>query len=166
MKMDMLSKAVELAGRFHADQQDKAGTPYILHVLEVMFNARRMCAFMPGVNETTVMTVAVLHDIIEDTAMTAEMLISEYGFPGEIIAYVQVLSKQYGEDYTAFVKRCAEHSAVTRIVKMADIEHNIDALRLKPADIEPGDLNRIEKYRKAYAVIKQAQLDRMDAWDD
>lgn len=164
--MDMLSKAVELAGHYHADQKDKAGKPYVMHVLEVMFNARRMCAFVPGVNELLVMTVAVLHDIIEDTAMTAEMLVSEYEFPGDVIAYVQVLSKQHGEDYTEFVKRCATHSAVTRLVKMADIEHNIDVLRLKPDDIDQGDLNRLAKYRKAYAVLKQAQLDRMDAWDD
>lgn len=164
--MDMLSKAVELAGRFHAGQKDKAGKPYILHVLAVMLNAKRLCAFVPGIDEIIVMTVAVLHDVIEDTALTAEMLVGEFEFPGEVVACVQVLSKQYGEEYTAFVKRCATHSAITRIVKMADIEHNIDAMRLNPDDIEPGDLNRIAKYRKAYAVLKQAQLDRMDAWDD
>lgn len=56
----MLDKAILIASTAHQGQMDKAGEPYILHPLRVMFTRRteteRICA--------------VLHDVIEDTNIT------------------------------------------------------------------------------------------------
>ena len=51
-----------MAAQAHAGQVDKAGQPYILHPLRVMMS----------VADYDAKIVAVLHDVIEDTSMTAE----------------------------------------------------------------------------------------------
>ena len=66
----MLESAIATAAKAHEGQTDKAGKPYILHPLRVMLNVKgcipEQCA-------------AVLHDVIEDTDITAEALL-ELGF--------------------------------------------------------------------------------------
>ena len=58
--MSTLEKAIELAARHHAGQLDKGGMPYILHPLAVMM----------AVDDQRAKIVAVLHDALEDTALT------------------------------------------------------------------------------------------------
>ena len=50
----MLEAAISLAVRTHQGQVDKAGQPYILHVLRVMFS----------VSSELEQIVAVLHDVM------------------------------------------------------------------------------------------------------
>ena len=59
--MSTLEKAIELAANYHAGQTDRGGTPYILHLLAVMM----------AVDGIEAKTIAVLHDILEDTPLTA-----------------------------------------------------------------------------------------------
>ena len=54
--MNYLDKAIQIATTAHSNQVDKAGKPYILHPLRVMFK----------MDTETEMIVAVLHDIMED----------------------------------------------------------------------------------------------------
>jgi len=54
-----LEEAIALAARAHAKQIDKAGKPYVLHVLRVM---------MAVPDDAKI--AAVLHDIVEDTDTT------------------------------------------------------------------------------------------------
>ncbi len=53
----LLEKAIAIAVEAHRGQQDRYGAPYVLHPLRVM--AR--------VEMTAQKTVAVLHDVVEDT---------------------------------------------------------------------------------------------------
>ena len=62
--MASIEKALQIAARAHEGQKDKDGQPYILHPLRVM-NA---------VEDEPVKVVAVLHDVIEDTSVTADDL--------------------------------------------------------------------------------------------
>ena len=59
---ELLEKALRIAVEAHAGQVDKAGKPYIFHPL-------RVCARCFTDEERL---VALLHDIIEDTEITAE----------------------------------------------------------------------------------------------
>lgn len=133
--MSNLDKAIEIAIKAHTGQQDKAGQPYILHPLRLMFRFE---------NEIE-MIVAVMHDVIEDSDVTFADL-KEQGFTQEIIAAIDCLSKKRGEDYEKFIQRVCTNRLAKKI-KVEDIKDNLNLTRLEK--ISSQDLRRIEKYHKA-----------------
>lgn len=136
----MLDKAIQIAAKAHEGQKDKAGQPYILHPLRVMLRTgndnERICA--------------VLHDVIEDTPITLEMLRNE-GFSPEVLAVLDCLTKRDGESYDDFIGRVLMNELACH-VKLADLADNMDLSRL-PAPSEE-DFQRLEKYKKAVARIQ------------
>ncbi|MCR5040877.1 MAG: phosphohydrolase, partial [Clostridia bacterium] len=55
-----------------------------------------------------------------------------------------------GEDYFDFVRR-AKRNPIGRVVKLADLNHNLDASRLP--EVTEKDAARFEKYRKAVDIL-------------
>jgi (p)ppGpp synthase/HD superfamily hydrolase len=137
--MSTLERAIAIATQAHTGQKDKAGQPYILHPLRVMFRC----------STDAERIVAVLHDVLEDTPWTAEKLRLE-GFSEEVLLALANVTKRDGEDYEAFVARAASHP-VSRAVKKADLEDNMDLRRL--LDVSPKDAERLKKYLKAYQSL-------------
>jgi (p)ppGpp synthase/HD superfamily hydrolase len=133
--MSTLERAIVIAAEAHDGQIDKAGAPYILHVLRVMLS-------METVEERI---VAVLHDIVEDTPWTLDALRTE-GFSEAIVHAVDALTHRDGESYEAFVDR-AGADPIGRRVKIADLKDNSDLRRI--AAPSEKDHARIEKYRRA-----------------
>jgi (p)ppGpp synthase/HD superfamily hydrolase len=136
----LLEKAIGIAVEAHRGQKDRYGAPYILHPLRVM--AR--------VDTDTEKTVAILHDVVEDTKWTFEDLKRE-GFPADVLQALDGVTKREGEEYDAFVERSASHPLARR-VKLADLEDNMDLRRFK--SLAPDDLKRLEKYRKAWQRLR------------
>jgi (p)ppGpp synthase/HD superfamily hydrolase len=132
----LLERAVELAVAAHIGQRDRQGQPYITHPLRVM-------ARVQGTREKI---VAILHDVVEDTAWTLEQL-REAGFPPEIVHAVDCVTKREGEVYEDFVTRSASNPIALR-VKMADLEDNMDVRRLN--EVTPKDMERLNRYLRAY----------------
>src|SRR5690348_14451397 len=96
---------------------DKGGKPYVLHSLRVM---------LKQVDETAQM-VAVLHDVLEDTAVTLADLRAA-GFNAEICEAVDCLTRRPDETYEAMIVRVAANPLARR-VKLADLEDNMDPRR-------------------------------------
>lgn len=142
--MNLIEKSLEIALRAYAGKIDKAGKTYILHPLRIM-------AKMETEEE---MAVALLHDVIEDSELTAEDLLAE-GISPEVVNSVQTLTKQKGESYEKFVVRVLDDRIACR-VKMADIEDNINLLRLK--SVTQKDLERVAKYHKAWHLINNRNV--------
>ncbi len=140
--MPSLEKALQIAARAHEGQKDKNGQPYIFHPLRVM-NA---------VEDEPAKIVAVLHDVIEDTSVTAEELRRE-GFDEAVLTAVECLTHGKGEPYADYVVRC-KGDAIARRVKLADLEDNSRPSRalLRPDRIEP-DIARLRKYLLAYKFL-------------
>lgn len=88
----MLDKAILIATKSHQGQIDKAGQPYILHPLRVMFSRK---------NETE-RICAVLHDVIEDTDITLDCLRNE-GFSEEILIALDALTRRESEFSDKFI---------------------------------------------------------------
>ncbi|MFO7970032.1 MAG: hypothetical protein R6U15_08000 [Candidatus Izemoplasmatales bacterium] len=95
------------------------------------------------------MIVAVLHDLIEDTDWTYQML-KDKGFPEKIIQSLKLLDFR-NVDYIKQIKK-VKKDKIAREVKMRDIEHNSKVTRLK--GIKEKDIKRLEKYSKAYLILK------------
>ncbi|MGZ0785459.1 GTP pyrophosphokinase [Pseudomonas saponiphila] len=143
--MSSLERAITIAAQAHAGQVDKGGAPYILHPLRVML----------GVEQPEERIVAVLHDVLEDSAVTLEQLRAE-GFSASVLAALSALTKVEGEDYPAFIRRAAANPLARR-VKRADLADNSDLSRIP----EPGaeDLRRLEKYRQALLYLNSLAAD-------
>lgn len=135
----MLDKAILIATKSHQGQIDKAGQPYILHPLRVMFSRK---------NETE-RICAVLHDVIEDTDITLDYLRRE-GFSEEILIALDALTRRDSETYDEFIDRIINNNIASH-VKLADLCDNMDILRIK--NPTKKDYERIEKYRKAAEKI-------------
>ncbi len=135
-----LEDAVALAREAHHGVNDKAGRPYIEHPLRVM-------ARVHSVEEQM---AAVLHDTLEDTDVTAEVLRAE-GCPEAVVLAVLALTKREGEAYEDFVQRAAANP-IARAVKIADVADNSDETRL--AKLPPEQATRLrEKYAKVKAKL-------------
>ena len=140
--MNYLDKAIQIATIAHSNQVDKAGKPYILHPLRVMFK----------MNTETEMIVAVLHDIMEDCKGITAYYLEKEGFAEDIVNTLIVLNRHNYLDYDAYIYEVAKNP-IARKVKMADIVDNINVLRLD--SVEEKDILRIVKYHKAYNYLKQ-----------
>jgi (p)ppGpp synthase/HD superfamily hydrolase len=139
--MSTLERAIQIAASAHEGQVDKAGAPYILHPLRVMLQ-------LDGDRERI---VAVLHDVLEDSPITREVLRAE-GFDDEILEALERLTKQPGEAYSAFIER-ARQNPISLRVKLADLRDNSDLSRL--ALISAADRARVEKYASAIRRLQE-----------
>jgi len=139
--MELIETSLTIALRAYAGKVDKAGREYILHPLRVM-------AKMKTDEE---MSAALLHDVLEDSEITAEELHTE-GIPAQVVEAVQYLSKHENEDYQDFVARLKKNGLAAK-VKLADIEDNIDVLRLN--SLGENDLARIKKYHSAWRFLME-----------
>jgi len=137
--MNIIEKSLEIALKAYKGQKDKAGKTYILHPLRIMAK----------MNTEEEMSVAMLHDVIEDSDYTFEDLISE-GIPANVANAVQALSKNKDENYEQFIERILRNKLASKI-KLADIEDNINILRLDT--VTQKDLERISKYHKAWKTL-------------
>ena len=113
-----VADAVRIAREAHEGQVDKAGRPYIGHVLRVM---KRL-------DTDEEQMAAALHDVIEDTGATPDSLLA-LGVPNIGVDAVQSLTKRDGETYADFVARAGTHP-IARRVKLADLADNADPRRV------------------------------------
>jgi len=128
----VIEEAIALAAQAHRGQVDKAGEPYVLHLLRVMLRMRRP--------EQRI--IAVLHDLVEDTPYTCDSL-RDMGYPESIVSGIDALTRRPTESYMEFVQRAGAND-LARAVKLADLEDNLDLRRIP--DPQPRDLERIVRY--------------------
>ncbi len=133
---DMTKKAMKLIIKAHSDQKDKAGLPYFLHPIIVA----------DSMEDEISTTVALLHDVIEDTNLTLKDLKDE-GFNDEVINAVTLLTHDEDIPYIEYIDKIKTNPIAVR-VKLYDLKHNMDLGRID--NITKRDLERIEKYKEAY----------------
>jgi len=140
--MATLERALVIAAEAHQGATDKGGAPYILHPLRLMHQ----------MSTTEERIVALLHDVVEESPWTFDALRAE-GFPEEVVAAVDGLTRREGETYDDFIARGVTNPLARR-VKRADIEDNMDVCRL--GEIGEKDLERLQRYQRARRVILDA----------
>lgn len=137
----LLEKALQIAIKSHSGQVDKAGAAYIFHPIRVS------CKCFTDEEKI----VALLHDTIEDSNVTAEYLLSE-GFPRNIVDAILSVTRNEDESYGDFIKRC-RLNPIGRQVKLHDLEDNMDISRLP--QVTEMDLVRLNKYIEAYRYLEE-----------
>lgn len=134
--------ASKIAYKAHEGQTDKAGVPYIFHPIHIaeQIDSEESCV------------VALLHDVIEDSDITLEIL-SKY-FNDDIIAALRVLTKKENDDYVMYIKRVKTNKLATK-VKIKDLEHNRDLTRLD--EVTDKDRKRSMKYWEAIRYLEDIE---------
>lgn len=134
-----LETAIALAVKAHQGQRDKAGNPYVLHPLRLMFK----------MSSEIEMIVAVLHDVVEDSDTTMSDL-RAMGFSDEVLEAVDCLTQRNTESYDAFIER-SKANPISKKVKSADLEDNMDIKRLDR--ITEQSVERLRKYHRAWVDL-------------
>lgn len=137
-----LEYAVKCASENHMHQRDKAGEPYILHVLSVWHRVRAA-----GGN-ITAQIVALLHDVVEDTTVTLEQV--RYVFGAEVGAAVDAITKRDGETRQAYLERVLANPTA-RFVKLHDARDNYE--RLSKITDEAEVFRLAKKYGETFAAL-------------
>ena len=135
-------QAIKLCYQAHDGQLDKSGLPSVTHPLHV---AEQIS------NEANTI-VALLHDVMEDTAYTASDL-REVGFDQEIIDALLLLTHDLPISYMDYIRKLSTNP-LARKVKIADLKHNSDLTRLNSVTTE--DLKRLEKYKKSLHILESS----------
>jgi metal dependent phosphohydrolase, HD region len=135
----MIDIALAIAKKAHAGQVDKAGVDYIQHPLYVASQ----------VKTEQEKAVALLHDVLEDSDITAADLLA-YGLSNEVVTAVQTLTKKKGQSYQDYLEKVKSNN-LARVVKLADLKHNSDLSRLKT--VSNTDYERVKKYKNAIRYL-------------
>lgn len=140
IQTDLTKRAYDIACIAHADQVDKGGTPAINHPAAVAsrFENEELAA------------IALLHDVLEDSDLTAKDLLS-LGVPKRVVFTVVVLTRMPEETYFNYIRRVSQDEEAKQ-VKLADLEHNCDLSRMQI--ITDRDRERTVRYKKAISILK------------
>lgn len=140
--VDQLARSYAIASIAHRGQVDKNGEPYIRHV-------RRVAERIP-VERWVARCVAVLHDTIEDSDMTADDLFRA-GLHRDIIDPVELLTRTNDVPSAVYYERIRT-SPVALMVKLADLNDNLDPDRVAQLDeVTRGRV--LDKYAAALEAL-------------
>lgn len=131
--MDLVRIAKEIAVYSHVGQVDKAGVPYIRHPEAVVAQ----------LNGETDKIVGWLHDVLEDTDFSPEILRAVFG--DEVMDALDAITHRKGEPWDDYISRVEKNPIATR-VKIADLHHNSDLSRLPV--VSEKDIERAKKYER------------------
>lgn len=143
----MLEHAYKVAVIAHAGERRKTGDTFINHPL-------RVAKFLQdkGFNNQVV-SVAILHDAVEDSDLTLHDLQERHGFPHVIVRGVDSVTKRDGEEVEESVQRAAD-DPIGRLVKLSD---NLD-------NSAPEQINFLTPRKRLKAVIKYTEA-RKILWE-
>lgn len=145
------SKLLNFVAEKFKDKVDKAGYPYVRHLIRVADIAANLY-FSNEELSSKLYKVGLLHDIFEDTDTTAEEL-REY-VDEEIIYTVRILTREQDITYMDYINSIIESGNILAIiVKFYDLKDNMDITRFDNFNDISFDL--LKRYHKAYKKIEE-----------
>ena len=143
-----LGQSIEIMRNAHEGQLDKCGRPYYLHPLRV---AMRLIHCTPEERHA-----ALLHDVVEDTAITLDDL-RALGYGAEVIELVDLLTRRLpaGESHRQYLERIvASGNAKALRVKLADVIDNMSPARSR--ELPPEHRGMQQRFAKDLQRIVEA----------
>ena len=132
-----LEIAIKIAKLAHAGQYRWSGDDYITHCKAVA----------EAVDSDLEKTVAWLHDVVEDTAVSLVSL-AKRGMSEHVIIAVAALTRGDRETYLAYILR-VKKTETALAVKLADLQHNM-------RDLRSGSLR--DKYIMAVHILEEKAM--------
>jgi len=146
LDFDLINKAIYWAKKYHGDQKRKSGEAYYTHPLEVayMISEHKL--------KTDVIVASILHDIIEDTEVTAGMIIDNFGW--RIAEIVDRLTRDRPDGSKLTVEEILNNSYQEKdkevlLIKLFDRLHNIQNL----GAISPEKVKKVIKETLNFFIV-------------
>lgn len=127
----------------HRHESDKLDYAYITHPARVAANFDRR-------EQPVEHSAAWLHDVIEDTDISAQDLLDAGIWP-EVVEIVELLTRNAEVASEAYYERIRRHP-LARAVKLADIADNLEPWRVHKLDPETR-VRLVKKYQKARIAL-------------
>jgi len=138
LDFDLINKAIYWAKKYHDGQFRKSGEPFYTHPLEVAYLVSEYKL------TTNVIVTAILHDIVEDTEVTAGMILDEFGRrieemvdrltrdrpDGSKLSVEEILSNAYEKDDKEVL-----------LIKVIDRLHNMQTISAKKPEKQKKTIN-------------------------
>jgi hypothetical protein len=146
-------EALELARQLHGDQVDKLGENMVDgHLTRVQQAVKEY-------NDPELSVAAALHDSLEDTDVTA-MLLLQSGVSPQALNIIVIVSRRPGEKYDDYIHRIIAGGVLQAVqLKIKDVQ---DHLRPIPDNIDPGDagirsvISLRSRYHRALPLLERA----------
>ncbi len=128
LDFELINKAIYWAKKYHGDQKRKSGEPYYSHPLEVAY-------MVSDYNlKTDVIAASILHDIIEDTEVTAGMIVDNFSW--RIAEMVDRLTRDRPDGSKLSVEEILNSAYQLKdkevlLIKLFDRFHNIQTIQFK-----------------------------------
>jgi len=125
LDFDLINKAIYWAKKYHGDQKRKSGEPYYSHPLEVAYMISDYKL------KTDVIVASILHDIIEDTEVTAGMIIDNFSW--RIAEMVDMLTRDRPDGTKLTIEEVITNAykkadKEVLLIKLIDRLHNIQTI--------------------------------------
>jgi (p)ppGpp synthase/HD superfamily hydrolase len=126
LDFDLINKAIYWARKYHGEQTRKSGEPYYTHLLEVAYMISEYKL------KTDVIVASILHDIIEDTEVTAGMILDNFGW--RIAEMVDMLTRDRPDGSKLSIEEILNNAhqkqdkEVLLLIKLFDRLHNLTTL--------------------------------------
>lgn len=148
--MSKITDALAIASAVHAGQVDKAGAPYMRHILMVWGDAKRKQL----TEEEQV--VAILHDTIEDdttNTITPSFLASLFGWT--VANAVNDLTRCEGEEYLGSYINRVKNNPIALSVKLLDLTDHLNRIAGDEANLltDRNKATMRKRYTKAMEIL-------------
>jgi (p)ppGpp synthase/HD superfamily hydrolase len=125
LDFDLINKAIYWAKKYHGEQKRKSGEAYYTHPLEVAYMISDYKL------KTDIIVASILHDIIEDTEVTAGMIFDNFG--QRIAEMVDRLTRDRPDGTKLSVEEILENAYKHKdkevlLIKFIDRLHNMETL--------------------------------------
>ena len=153
---------------FHAEQKDKSGADYIVHLLhtaDIALNNKRKLG-MSHIPDEIIVQAALFHDFEEDKEpaimrekanLTINKVYDNLEFDKQAIDAIQSVSRKDDETYGEFIKRVIDDgksNPLAKLIKYADLKSNSHPLRVERLGSMPESLTK--RYKKALKNIEES----------
>ena len=137
---EMTIKAIKVAYEAHLGQLDYNDVPYIFHPYHLA----------EQLYDEISCTVALLHDVVEDTDLTFTDL--EQSFPAQVLEIVRLLTHDENIDYFDYIREIKKNPIATKVI-LEDLKHNSDESRSIGSNLTQDQLLYWKtKYAKAKEI--------------
>ena len=146
LDFELINKAIYFARKYHGDQKRKSGELYYTHPLEVAY-------MISDYNlKTDVIVASILHDTVEDTEVSVEMIQGTFG--ERIAEMVDRLTRDRPDGTKLSVEDILNNSYQEKdrevlLIKLFDRLHNIQTL----GAISPEKVKKITKETLNFFIV-------------
>lgn len=154
LDFDLINQAIYWARKYHGDQKRKSGEPFYSHPLEVAY-------MVADYNlKTDLIVASILHDIVEDTEATVEMIQDTFGH--RISEMVDRLTRDRPDGTKLSIEEIINNAYYKKdsevlLIKLFDRFHNMQTVGVKSPEKVTKQVVETLKYFLSLAIFFEKQ---------